>query len=43
MFERFSEVWGVLGNITANFPSDVTAVVVTVFCFIGIIGVLRSI
>lgn len=42
MLERFSVVWGLFGNITANLPTDVVTVAVTVFCFVGIVGVLRS-
>ena len=42
MLENYRSVWAVFGGIISALPSDLVVVGVTIFCFVGIVGVLRS-
>ena len=43
MLAEFQVVWSTLGEIVSALPDHVVTVVCTVFCLVGVVGVLRSI
>lgn len=42
MLADFQNIWSVFGSILDMLPSEVTTVVVFYFCYIGVVGIVRS-
>ena len=42
MLAEFRMVWNTLSEIISALPNAVTIVVCTVFCYVGIVGIMKS-
>lgn len=42
MLAEFQSVWTTLGDIISALPNTITIVVCTVFCYVGIVGIMKS-